>query len=108
LASDASRGHLLFFPEGTFGRIPGLLPFHMGAFSIAAGNRLPVVPVAIRGTRSMLRAEVWFPRAGAITISIGEPLLPEAEDWAAALALRDRAKSFISRMTGEPALTDGP
>ena len=107
LGAEASGGLLLFFPEGTFGRIPGLLPFHMGAFTIAAGNRIPVVPVAIRGTRSMLRADVWFPRPGAIEVAIGDPLHPEDEDWAAALALRDRAKNFISRRTGEPPLTDG-
>jgi len=107
LGSEATGGMLLFFPEGTFGRIPGLLPFHMGAFTIAAGNRIPVVPVAIRGTRSILRSDVWFPRPGAIEVRIGDPLHPEDEDWAAALALRDQAKSFISRSTGEPPLTDG-
>ena len=108
LGSDATGGTLLFFPEGTFGRIPGLLPFHMGAFTIAAKNRIPVVPIAISGTRSMLRADVWFPRPGTIEVEIGDPLEPEDEDWTAALALRDRAKSFISRSTGEPPLIDGP
>ena len=27
---------MLFFPEGTFGRAPGLRPFRMGAFVVAA------------------------------------------------------------------------
>ncbi|MFH0341167.1 MAG: AMP-binding protein, partial [Chromatiales bacterium] len=43
---------LLFFPEGTFSRVPGLLPFHMGAFIAAAETATPVVPIAIQGTRS--------------------------------------------------------
>jgi hypothetical protein len=47
---------LVFFPEGTFTRMPGLLPFHMGAFVAAAEAGVPVVPVTIRGTRSLLRA----------------------------------------------------
>ena len=106
--AEGTGGALLFFPEGTFGRIPGLLPFYMGAFTIAAGNRLPLVPIAIKGTRSMLRSDVWFPRSGAIEVRFGEPLTPDGEDWAAAVALRDRARAFISSATGEPPLTDGP
>ena len=106
--AEATGGALLFFPEGTFGRIPGLLPFYMGAFTIAAGNRLPVVPIAIKGTRSMLRSDVWFPRPGAIEVKIGEPLTPEGEGWAAAVALRDRSRALISRATGEPQLDHAP
>ncbi len=98
---------LLFFPEGTFDRMPGLLPFHMGAFLIAARQRLPLVPIAIRGTRSMLRAELWFPHAGSIAIAIGEPLEPDgsADAWATAVTLRDQARAFIARQSGEPDLT---
>ncbi len=106
--ATATGGALLFFPEGTFGRIPGLLPFYMGAFTIAATNCLPVVPIAIKGTRSMLRSDVWFPRPGDIDIVIGEPLTPDGEDWTAAVVLRDRARAVISRETGEPPLTVGP
>jgi len=40
-----------FFPEGTFRRMPGLGPFHLGAFAAAVAARVPVLPVAIRGTR---------------------------------------------------------
>ncbi len=29
---------LLFFPKGTFVRAPGLLPFRMGTFTVAAHN----------------------------------------------------------------------
>ena len=97
---------LLFFPEGTFDRMPGLLPFHMGAFLIAARHRLPLVPVAIKGTRSMLRSEVWFPRPGRIEVSVGEPIAPSAEqdDWASAMALRDTARRFIEAGSGEASL----
>ncbi len=98
---------LLFFPEGTFSRIPGLLPFHMGAFVAAADSGLPVVPIAIRGTRSILRSGSWFPRHGAITVTVGEPIEAPARDdrWASALALRDAARRHILRHCGEPDLT---
>src|SRR5207342_2192690 len=52
----------LFFPEGTFDRQPGLREFHMGAFLVAARTGLPVVPLGIRGARSILRDGTWFPR----------------------------------------------
>jgi 1-acyl-sn-glycerol-3-phosphate acyltransferase len=46
----ASGASLLIFPEGTFSRIPGLRPFRMGTFLVAARTGVPVVPVGIRGT----------------------------------------------------------
>ncbi len=103
---------LLFFPEGTFSRAPGLREFHMGAFVTAAQAGIPVVPIAIRGTRSMLRSGSWFPRRGRITISIGEILKPEAfpeqvetDAWQLALALRDKARQYILHHCGEPDLS---
>jgi 1-acyl-sn-glycerol-3-phosphate acyltransferase len=47
LAAVKSGAAVVFFPEGTFGREPGLRPFHMGAFMIAAQVGVPVVPAAI-------------------------------------------------------------
>lgn len=104
---------LLFFAEGTFSRIPGLQPFHLGAFTAAAEAGVPVVPVVIRGTRSILRAGSWFPHHGAITVTVGEPIEPDAslptDDpqrlWEEALALRSRARQFILDHCGEPDLT---
>ncbi|MBE9519770.1 MAG: AMP-binding protein, partial [Proteobacteria bacterium] len=52
LEKKGHQGHsLFFFAEGTFMRMPGLLPFRMGAFETATRTGLPVVPIAIRGTR---------------------------------------------------------
>jgi 1-acyl-sn-glycerol-3-phosphate acyltransferase len=71
---------------------------------VAVRSGLPLVPIAIRGTRSMLRSDVWFPRAGSIAVVIGAPLQAtgEGDDWAEATALRDAARSFIARESGEP------
>jgi len=46
-----SGRRVVIFPEGTFQRAPGLLPFRLGAFTIAARAAVPIVPVAISGTR---------------------------------------------------------
>jgi len=116
-ADDAGRlvqhGHagrsLAFFPEGTFARMPGLLPFRMGAFSTAAQAGITVVPVTIRGTRSILRSESWFPRHGAVSVTIGEAIEPEGADWDSIIKLRDRAHAEILHQCGEPDLSkQGP
>ncbi|MBI5659457.1 MAG: AMP-binding protein [Nitrosomonadales bacterium] len=97
----------IFFPEGTFTRIPGLMPFRMGAFAVAAEAGAPVVPVSIRGTRSILRDGHWFPRRGIVTVTIGNPIAPEGKGWAAAIRLRNAARAEILRRCGEPDLAPG-
>jgi len=106
-AARAGR-RLIFFPEGTFDRMPGLLPFHLGAFAAAAAADVPVLPVAIRGTRSILRSGQWFPRRGTIRVTIGAPLDPQGPDWPAAIKLRDAARAEILKTCGEPDLTAAP
>jgi 1-acyl-sn-glycerol-3-phosphate acyltransferase len=103
LARAAAGGRtLIFFPEGTFTRTPGLRAFHLGAFAAAAEADLPVVPVALAGTRSILRDDQWFPRKGSVAVTVGEPIRPAGSDWAAAIRLRDAARAEILRHCGEP------
>ncbi len=92
----------VFFPEGTFDRQPGLREFRMGAFLVATRTGLPIVPAGIRGARSILRDGTWFPRWSAAAVAIGEPIAPTGSDWAAAVALRDRVRAEIVRLSGEP------
>ena len=97
----------LYFAEGTFTRMPGLLPFQMGAFTAAAEAGVPIVPITIRGTRSMLRDDTGFPRPGAITVVIDAPIAPqeiEGDTWAAAVKLRDETRRRILARSGEPDL----
>ena len=112
LLQEAKQGRsLFFFAEGTFTRMPGLLPFRMGAFETAVKGDLPVVPLAIRGTRSILRADSWFPRRGPVMLHFGPPLSvadvrrsPEGSDWQLALDLRHRTRQWILQHIGEPDL----
>ncbi len=103
LAAAVRAGtRLLYFPEGTFVAAAGLRPFHMGAFLAAVRAGAAVVPVAVRGTRAMLRGDTWFPRRGAVEVTVGAPIAPTGDDWDAALALRDAARREILRHCGEP------
>lgn len=96
---------LAIFPEATIMRMPGLLDFRMGAFAAAAETGAPVVPIAIRGTRNILRHDHrWFPRRGAIEVHIGAPIHPASRGFEAAIALKDAARSDILAHVHEPDL----
>jgi 1-acyl-sn-glycerol-3-phosphate acyltransferase len=95
---------VVFFPEGTFVREPGLRSFRLGAFIVACQANVPLVPVTLRGTRSILRANQWFFRRGTVRVIISPPLLPSGADWTAALRLRDAARTQILHDCGEPDL----
>ncbi len=95
---------MVFFPEGTFTRRAGLSAFYLGAFKVAAEARLPVLPGIIRGTRSMLRSDQWFPRRTSISVEIAPPVAPSGTDFASVLKLRDRVREAILARCGEPDL----
>ncbi len=115
IAGAARRGKtLLFYPEGTFTRVPGLLPFYMGAFKTAAELGLPVVPVVIRGTRSILRPDTWFPRHGTISVTITQALDPKDYSrtesgldgvWDTAEKLKQASRVAMLQHVNEPDLT---
>jgi 1-acyl-sn-glycerol-3-phosphate acyltransferase len=103
---NASNGNsLVFFPEGTFTRTPGLLKFHTGAFVMAVRAGCPLVPAVVRGTRRALSPLGGLPRAGEIEITILPPIEPPAASGTAAGELRDRARAAILHELGEPDLT---
>jgi 1-acyl-sn-glycerol-3-phosphate acyltransferase len=104
--AERARGgqSLIVFAEGTFRRMPGLLPFRMGSFVIAAQAGVPVVPVTLRGTRSVLRDGQWLIRRGRISVTFSAPVAPQGSDWNAAIRLRDATRAEILRLCGEPDL----
>ena len=103
----ARRGRLLvFFPEGTFTRRAGLSGFYMGAFKVAAEAKLPILPGVIRGTRSVLRGDQWFPRRASVSVEIGKPIRPSGTDFASLLQLRDDVRKSVLLRCGEPDLVE--
>jgi 1-acyl-sn-glycerol-3-phosphate acyltransferase len=114
-ASDARRvlrnavggKSLVFFPEGTFTRTPGLLKFHSGAFITAARVGCPVVPATVKGTRVTLSPNGGLPRPGRIVVEILPPVtVPADQSDGLAMELRDRAREAILRELGEPDLVE--
>ncbi len=92
---------VVFFPEATFTTAPGLRPFRLGAFKVAVQSGAPVIPVALRGTREILRGASWHPRPGRVQVWIGEPIRSTGKDWSDLVALRDQVRTEILARCGE-------
>jgi 1-acyl-sn-glycerol-3-phosphate acyltransferase len=86
----------MIFPEGTFVRAPGLLPFRLGAFKAAVETGRPIIPIAIAGTRRLLPDGSWVFRHGPIEVTIGAPLQPRGDGWPEMVRLRDAAREAIA------------
>jgi 1-acyl-sn-glycerol-3-phosphate acyltransferase len=110
ITAAVGRGEtVVFFPEGTFTRAPGLAEFRLGAFAASAATGVPVVPVVLRGTRSVLRDGRWSPTRYPIAVSVQPTVMPLGRDWAATVRLRDRVREIMLRQCGEPDLrVDAP
>jgi len=105
LLAAARRGAtVVFFPEGRMSRRPGLQPFRMGAFAVAAETGLPVVPITIRGTETVLRGTARFPRKAPIEVIISEPVRGSGPGWEDAVRLRGTARRAILEHFHEPDL----
>ncbi|MDI6746116.1 MAG: AMP-binding protein [Rhodocyclaceae bacterium] len=99
---------LIFFPEGTFRSEPGLLPFRLGAFVIAANTGATVVPITLTGTRALLPGNSLRPHHSNLQVLAGEPLTAQEnpDNWQAALQLRNAARDQIMAQLGEPDSAD--
>jgi len=95
---------ILVFPEGTFDYATGLRPFKLGAFILSADTGVPVCPIAIHGTRAILRSRSFLPKPGPVNITIGKPISPTQNDWDTAIELHDLARTEIAKHCGEPIL----
>ena len=105
---NATQGQsVVFFPEGTFTRTPGLLKFHAGAFVTAARVGCPLVPAVVRGTRRAL-PPVWRP-AAARTHRAGDTAGPGSDRGCRGISPSRHCASRLARAMlaalGEPDLT---
>jgi fatty-acyl-CoA synthase len=108
LAAAVSRGESLFiFPEGTFVRAAGVMPFRLGAFHAAVDTGRPILPLALRGTRAMWPDERWLLRPQPLELVVGRLLVQEGTGWAEVVRLRDAARAWIASECGEPLVDRG-
>jgi 1-acyl-sn-glycerol-3-phosphate acyltransferase len=87
---------VMMFPEGTRSRDATLLPFKDGAFELAIQAHVPVLPLALTGTRSCLpKGSKWLGEASAI-VQVLAPLSTAGMTVDDVPRLRDRSREIIA------------
>lgn len=86
------------FAEGTLSPDAGLLPLREGASLIAVRTGLPVVPLAIQGSKTVLPQGGRRFHRGRVRVTIGDPLFPRGRDRTASVELRDRVEHALWRL----------
>jgi fatty-acyl-CoA synthase len=89
-------------------------PFQLGAFKAAVATGAPIIPVALAGTRKILRDGTYLPRPGNVTITVLPPIYPrtgsnageseQGSGWHELIRLRDATRDAIVPHSGEPLL----
>jgi 1-acyl-sn-glycerol-3-phosphate acyltransferase len=65
---------VMIFPEGTRSTTADLLPFKDGAFRLAVEAGVPILPLAVSGTRTALRKHDWRFGRSVATVRVLEPV----------------------------------
>ena len=65
---------VMIFPEGTRSEDGNVKPFKKGGFVMAVDTGAPIVPVILRGTRSIMAKGSWRINPGDVTLSIEKPI----------------------------------
>lgn len=95
---------ILIFPEGGRRRGEEMRRFKTGAAHIANQAGVPIVPMAISGTRRILPPGSLHLRPGVAEIRFGEPIPTVGADQTSAAALTERVRLAIERLAAAPEL----
>ena len=96
-AKQVSDGaSVLVFPEGTRTSTGEIEEFKRGAFVLALKAQVPVVPLTISGSMSVMSRHGFAVRTGEIHIHIGTPISTEGHTLDHRHALSDQVKQAIS------------
>jgi 1-acyl-sn-glycerol-3-phosphate acyltransferase len=90
----ATGQSLVFFPEGTFTSTPQIGRFLGGAFATAQRASMPVVAVALHGTREVLPTGTLMVRRKPIRFEVLGVMTPDGA--------RQRSREMIAAAVGEP------
>lgn len=94
------RMPVLIFPEGTYSEGSAMLPFKRGAFVLAIEEKVPVVPVVLRGTSKLIEGDGPFLNPCArIDVEVLEPVPIEALGTDPQ-ALSDRVRAMLESALG--------
>jgi 1-acyl-sn-glycerol-3-phosphate acyltransferase len=92
---------VLIFPEGTRTRDGQLGVFKKGGFHLAMEAGVPIVPVALRGTRELMPRGSLRVRSGEVFVTIGAPIPTSGLSIDDRPALIQRVHDAIAAMVAE-------
>ena len=96
------RTSVLFFAEGTRSEDGQLLPFKKGAALLALQAQVPLVPVAVAGTRHILVKGSAFVHGGKrVALRVGEPLSTAGLEEGARADLTQRVRQSVEALLAE-------
>jgi 1-acyl-sn-glycerol-3-phosphate acyltransferase len=91
-----SRVSVMIFPEGTRSLDGELGTFRAGAFKLAIEEQVPILPLAVYGTRDALRKHDWRLGSATAEVRVLEPVPTAGMTEADLPALRDRVREMIA------------
>ncbi len=112
------KGHMsiMIFPEGTRSPTRDLLPFKDGAFRLAIDHQVPILPIAIYGTRQAIAKHDWRIGATHAVARILEPIPTEGLVPKDLQGFKRRVQEIVdaarselrAELEGEDATSGGP
>ena len=111
VASLMQRGHsLIVFPEGTRSRDGRVGRFKGGLFLMAVEAGMPVVPVAVSGSRHVMLKGRLMTCPGEVEVAVHDPIPTRGMTREDARALAGRAQDVVAQMVStleKPIAEDG-
>ena len=89
------RVSVMIMPEGTRSRTDELLPFRDGAFRIAIDRQLPILPMAVAGTRECMEPDSLIFRRATAEVRVLEPIETTGMGPEDVGALKERVRALI-------------
>jgi 1-acyl-sn-glycerol-3-phosphate acyltransferase len=101
----ASGSSIMMFPEGTRSRTGELQAFKTGAFELAIGSRVPVLPIAVEGSHTALPKKGFTIRRAEIRVTVLDAIEVDGygPDDADRLTEDVRARFLAFQARGQPA-----
>jgi 1-acyl-sn-glycerol-3-phosphate acyltransferase len=101
VAAVQSRVSILFFAEGTRDPEGHLRPFKKGAAVLALQAQVPLVPLAVAGTKDVMQKKSLLIHGGRPTVlMVGEPISTEGRTLEDRDALTEEAHAAVAQLLG--------
>ena len=89
---------ILLFPEGTRSDDGSIRKFKTGNLILSLDTKIPIVPVAYKGTYEMLKKDSWSVSNHPLEICIGKPIYPEKYSADSRMKLAEDVRSQVIKL----------